>query len=695
MAQKNDENSLKHKLQFTENKLNLIYQNSPLAFISWYNNGQIKNLNQAAVRLLGWEQEELIKQKFISTIIAKKDREIWSKFKNQKLEYLPQGFMSRTLKKDGTIINCRWNNIIIPKRKNKFEIISMAQNVSYSLKREMEMVKLVKAINETDNWVVITDKRGIIEYANTTVEEITGYKKEEVIGQNPSIFKSDKHSNQFYQKMWNKIRTGEVFNDVIINKKKNGDYFYSEQTITPIKDQNQKIINYISVGRDITQNEKLKRKIEYISNYDIQFGLPNRKSIKNKMENLIGLKAKSKLAILVLNINNIKYLNDIYNNSQTEKDLINLLADLINKQQLVNQKCVKIDRENHLAYLGGNNFALAVDNLNSANEIYKLAEKILDIFTDTIDYNQESFMLNARIGISIYPDDCISSQNLLSNAEIALINIKKNDYAFFDQEMNQEIKKFTKMEAKLDKAIKNDEFVIYYQPYYKGADHSLYGMEALIRWQNPQQGLISPAEFIPILENSQLIKKVGLIVISKVVNSIKQWLAKGYQVVPVSINLSAKQLEDNTHLKNIYRLILNSGINHSLIKFEITESSAMNDVNYSLKVMNKMKEKGFAISIDDFGTGYSSFSYLQKFPIDYLKIDISFIRNMTLSKDGQNIVESIINIAHLLNLQTIAEGVEKKSELDILNKLTNDYIQGYYFNRPMPKSDIEKMYIEK
>lgn len=695
MAQENNKNSLKYKLDFTEKKLNLIYQNSPLAFISWSDSGQIQNLNQAAVRLFGWEKEELKNKNFIKTIIAENDQEIWFKFKNQKLEYLPQGFMSKTLKKDGTIINCRWNNIMIPQNENGFEIISMAQNVSYSLKREMEMVKLVKAINETDNWVVITDKRGIIEYANTTVEEITGYKKEEVIGQNPSIFKSDKHSNQFYQKMWDKIRAGEVFNDVIINKKKNGDYFYSEQTITPIKDQNQKIINYISVGRDITQNEKLKRKIEYISNYDIQFGLPNRKSIKNKMENLIDLKAKSKLAILVLNINNIKYLNDIYNNSQNEKDLINLIADLINKQQLVTKKCVKIDRENYLAYLGGNNFALAVDNLNSANEIYKLAEKILDIFTDTIDYDQESFMLNARIGISIYPDDCISSQNLLSNAEIALINIKKNDYAFFDQEMNQEIKKFTKMEAKLDKAIKNDEFVIYYQPYYRGANHSLYGMEALIRWQKPKQGLISPAEFIPILENSQLIKKVGLIVISKVVNSIKQWLAKGYQVVPVSINLSAKQLEDNSHLKNIYRLILNSGIDHSLIKFEITESSAMNDVNYSLKVMNKMKEKGFAISIDDFGTGYSSFSYLQKFPIDYLKIDISFIRNMTLSKDGQNIVESIINIAHLLNLETIAEGVEEKSELKILNKLNNDYIQGYYFNRPMPKIDIEQIYIEK
>ncbi|MFP4199003.1 MAG: putative bifunctional diguanylate cyclase/phosphodiesterase, partial [Halanaerobium sp.] len=332
---------------------------------------------------------------------------------------------------------------------------------------------------------------------------------------------------------------------------------------------------------------------------------------------------------------------------------------------------------------------------NSANEIYKVAEKLLNIFSNTIKYNYEPFMLNARIGISVYPDDCISSQSLLSNAEIALINIKKNDYAFFDQEMNQKIKEFTKIEAKLDRAVKNDEFIVYYQPYYRGENESLYGMEALIRWEDPERGIISPAEFIPILENSQLIKKAGIIVIQKVVNNINKWLESGFEVVPVSINLSARQLEDSTHLQNIYQIIADSGIDNSLIKFEITESSAMDDVDYSLQVMNRMKKRGFAISIDDFGTGYSSFSYLQKFPIDYLKIDITFIRNMTLSEDGKNIVESIINLAHLLNLKTIAEGVEEEIELKELNQLKNDFIQGYYFNQPMPADDIKNILNKK
>jgi PAS domain S-box-containing protein/diguanylate cyclase (GGDEF)-like protein len=692
MSETKNEEFIIQKLNYTQKRLNSIYQNSPLAFISWNREGDIIDLNQAAVNLFGWNKDNIKNRDFISTIIAEEDRGIWRNWKNEELDTLPHDFMSRALKKDGSIINCSWNNAVIKDRGSIEEVISIAENLNNDLERELEMIKLVKAINETDNWIVITDHKGVIEYANTTVQEITGYSKEEVIGKSPSLFKSDQHNNKFYMEMWQTIKSGEVFNDVIINRKKNGDYFYSEQTITPIKDHNDQIINYISVGRDITQNEKLRRKIEYISNYDVLFGLPNRKLIKNKIDNLMEVNAEQKLAVLVININRIKYLNDIYSDPENDSSLINLVADLVNDRADDSQNCVRLDQDNHLGYLGGDNFALVVDNIDSANEIYKTAENLLNIFSNTIDYNYEPFMLNARIGISVYPDDCINSQNLLSNAEIALINIKKNDYAFFDQEMNQEIKEFTKMEAKLDQAIKNDEFIIYYQPYYRGEDNCLYGMEALIRWQDPARGLISPAEFIPILENSQLIKKVGLIVTKKVTNSIKEWIEKGYAVVPVSINLSARQLEDSDHLQDIYQIISDSGIDHSLIKFEITESSAMDDVNYSLKIMNKMKEKGFSISIDDFGTGYSSFSYLQKFPIDYLKIDISFIRNMTLSDDGKNIVESIINIAHLLNLKTIAEGVEKEIELNELNQLKNDFIQGYYFNPPMSETDIEALY---
>ena len=680
------------KLNYSSKKLDLLYKNSPLAFISWDNEGKIIDLNSAAEKLFGWKKDELLDKNFISTIIAEEDRDVWQNWKNEDLEKLPEDFHSRTLKNNGAIINCSWNNIVIKEESGVKEIVSIAQRINEDDSREREMLKLVKAINETDNWVVITDRNGVIEYANTTVKDVTGYSKEEIIGEKPSIFKSNKHDDQFYSRLWETIKSGEVFNDVLINKKKNGEYFYSEQTITPIEDKNGEIVNYISVGKDITQNEQLRRKLEYISNYDISYALPNRKAIRRKIEDLIEINSEQILAALVINVNRLKYLNDIYEDPEKDNSLINLVADLINNKIINNNFCAEIDDDYKLAYLGGNNFAVVIDNIDSPNKIYKIAEDLLNVFKETISYNNEPFMLNARIGISVYPDDCLNSNSLLSNAEIALINIDENDYAFFDQEMNQEIKKYNKLEARLDKAVKNDEFVVYYQPYYKGNENSLNGFEALIRWDNPERGIVSPGEFIGILENSQLIKEVGVLVVKKVVKSLRKWIDKGYKVVPVSINLSAKQIEDISHLKEIYKIINKSGVDNSLIKFEITESSAMDDVNHSLKVMNKMKSKGFSIAIDDFGTGYSSFSYLQKFPIDYLKIDISFIRNMTLSQDGKNIVESIINIAHLLDLETIAEGVEEEQELKILNKLNNDYVQGYYYYQPLPEAEIENLF---
>lgn len=212
-------------MQFTQKRLNLIYQKSPLAFISWNREGDIIDLNQAAEELFGWDRFELENRDFISTIIAEEDRDVWRNWKNDKLDDLPRDFVSRGLKKDGSIINCSWNNAVIKENGSVEEVISIAKNLSNDLEQEMEMLKLVKAINETDNWVVITDKSGIIEYANTTVEEITGYSKEEVIGNKPSLFKSDKHNNRYYKKLWQTIKSGEVFNDVIINRKKMGIIF--------------------------------------------------------------------------------------------------------------------------------------------------------------------------------------------------------------------------------------------------------------------------------------------------------------------------------------------------------------------------------------------------------------------------------------------------------------------------------------
>ncbi len=688
MTDSTDYDIVMNNSHYTKQRLDTIYHSAPMPVFSWNKDGKIIDLNQEAEELFGWNLKEIKNNDFISKIIAEDDRDIWKNYKKNRVASLPHDLMSRAVKKDGSIIYCSFNNALIKEDGSIKEILTIARDLEDYLKIEMEITRLVKAINETDNWVIITDEDGIIEYANTTVKEVTGYSQEELIGNDPSLFKSGKQKDDFYKDLWETVEAGEVFNDILINKKKNEELFFSEQTITPIKNENGEIINYISVGKDITQNEKMKEKIEYLSNYNAVFSLPNRKLIQRKIDDIVDRDASEKMAVVVLNIEKIKHLNEIYSAGQFEDTLINYLADTINSKADGKAESVKIDDENYLAYLGGNEFGLLLDNIGNLNEIYRIAEEILKFFSEPVEYKDNHLMMNLKIGISVYLDDCVNAEKLLANAEVALTNADRNSYAFFDSKMNEEIKEFNEKEARLNQALKNDEFIVHYQPYYRGVDKKLYGMEALIRWQLSEKELISPKEFIPILEESHLIKKAGLIVVKKVIKSLQNWLAQGYEVVPVSINLSAKQIEDSRHLHRIYKIIEKSGIEKSFIKFEITESLAMDDVDYSLKVMNEMKERGFRIAIDDFGTGYSSFSYLHKFPIDYLKIDISFIRNMTKSAEGKNIVEAIINLAHVLKLKTIAEGVETEIELKELNKLDNNYVQGYYFSCPLPEDKI-------
>lgn len=564
------------------------------------------------------------------------------------------------------------------------------------LDQEQKINYLHKAIDQTDNWIVITKENSDIIYANKTVEEITGYNENEIIGKKPSIFKSGKHNKQFYQELWQKIKADKVFKDIIINKKKNGELFYSEQTITPIKNQNDEIINYISVGRDITENKKLKNRINYISNYNINYDIPNKKALITKINNLIKINKIERMSLLVINIEDLKSLNDIYYKDNPQNSLIKTTINLLNSFLQKKKNILKIDQDNYLSYLNSNNFALILDSSNSIDDTYKILRDILKIFSKNITSKEEVFILDPRIGISIYPNDSTDSAQLLSQAELALINSKKNDFSFFDKKINKKIKKLNKKETELNKAVKNDEFILYYQPYYAyygGEDKKVKGLEALLRWNSAERGILSPAEFISVLENSELIKKVGLMVIKKAAEQILKWQSQDLKIVPVSINLSAKQLADRDHLKEIFQIIKRNQIDNSLFRFEITESIAMEDVNYSLEIIKEMKANGFEVALDDFGTGYSSFSYLQKFPIDYLKIDISFIKKMLKNNENKKIVEIIIKIAHTLNLKTIAEGVEEKAQLKELKRLSNDYIQGYYYNPPLAADDISKILI--
>ncbi|RCW51435.1 MULTISPECIES: bifunctional diguanylate cyclase/phosphodiesterase [unclassified Halanaerobium] len=682
MISRRDQNKI-DKNEYNKKKLDLICFHLQSAIISWNREGKIIDWNRAAEELFGWKKEEIIGRDFLTTLIVDKDRDKWKKIQDKLYSKVSNEIKSEAVDKKGNFIICRWKNFVIKEEENIKEIISIGENISQEIDKENKISNLIKAINETDNWVVITDPDGNIEYANTTVEDVTGYKKEEIIGKNPSIFKSGKHKKSFYKNMWETIKSGNVFNDILINKKRNGELFYSEQTITPIQSDDGELLNFISVGKDITKNEKLRKKLIYISNYDISSGLPNKRAFKTKLEKLIEFEEEKVKAVFVISISDVKYFNDIYRKNDDEKNFIRAAADWIMEYLEEDSLLVNIDENYFISYLEGNEFALLVNDFDSSNDIYGLAEKIIEIFKNPIVFNNEYLMLSVKIGISLYPEDDTTAEELISKAEIATITISKNRYAFFDEKNNIYIKKYSKMEAEMKRALEKDEFLLYYQPYYNGKTEEVFAAEALLRWRDPNKGIISPAEFIPVLEESGMIIDVGLLVVKKVLEMFYKIENNNINSVPLSINLSPIQLNDSAHLESIFEIVSDSNISSDLITFEITESSVMENVQYTFEIMKKMKENKFSISIDDFGTGYSSLSYLQKFPVDFLKIDLSFIQNMRKGKEAESIVEFIIKMAHLLGMKTIAEGVENKFELKKLNSYNNDFIQGFYFSPPL------------
>jgi EAL domain-containing protein (putative c-di-GMP-specific phosphodiesterase class I) len=345
--------------------------------------------------------------------------------------------------------------------------------------------------------------------------------------------------------------------------------------------------------------------------------------------------------------------------------------------------------------MGGDEFGITLAAVAHSKDIILIVQKLMKTISQNIKAGKEEIVITPSIGISIYPNDGTDVQTLIQNADIALSNAQEqggNNYQFYTQGMNKKASELILMERQLINALKNDEFILHYQPYWDINTKKITGMEALIRWQSSDKGLVPPGKFIPILEETKMIIEVGEWILRTAVRQIREWQNKGYPVVPVSVNLSLIQFRQKDLAEMVKKVIEEYGLNTSLLTLEITESAFMQDIDFTRSVLKTLKDIGTSISIDDFGTGYSSLSYLKRFPVDNLKIDISFIREIATDPDTASIVTAIIGMAHTLNIKTIAEGVETEEQWKILRLLRCDVIQGFYLSKPLPAEEIEKIF---
>lgn len=560
--------------------------------------------------------------------------------------------------------------------KNEKEILFIVSDITHFKNTEEQLKILSAAVDQMSDWIIITDANGIVTFANEETERITGYLLTEIIGSYPSLWKSGKYDKSFYENLWDIILSGASYKDVFTNKRKNGDYFYSDQTITPIKNSEGKITNYISTGRDITASKLTEERLTHMAYHDVLTGLPNRTLFHTRIEEIIdkGKALKVGHAIVILNVNKFSRINETFGTEIGDFVLRNIAGRFL---EIIPQNSI-------LSRVGGDKFGIFCENISTPHDAASIAEKMFSVISQPFEINEQSLVLTASAGISVCPIDGQNAADLISKAESALVTAKsqgENKCVYYTADMSINATAFLFMRNNLIHALEKKEFVIHYQPYFEARTKTLCGMEALLRWKSEEFGIVPPGKFIPILEETGIITQVGIDIVKMVCEQIIDWRNKGYPLVPVSINLSPIQFRDESLIEVLYAIISSYDLDFKLFTFEITESTFMEDIEFTKAALEKMRSVGFSLSIDDFGTGYSSLSYLRKFPLDNLKIDLSFVREINQNKDNNAIVSAIISMAHSLNLKTIAEGVETEEQLEILKELNCDYIQGWLWGR--------------
>ncbi len=448
-----------------------------------------------------------------------------------------------------------------------------------------------------------------------------------------------------------------------------------------------KPIRMVGTVQDITERKQMEEKLQYFAYYDTITGLANRSLYVDRLNQVIARAAyhKKPFAVLAIDIDDFKSISDTFGfnvGDNVLKEVAGILSTSIREGDTV-------------ACLGGDDFGVLLTDIAHSKDVILVVEKIMKNVSQPIKFDGKEIILTLSMGISVYPGDGEEAPELIRNADLALSKAKqrgRKTYQFYTAGMNEEASEFVLMEGNLFNALKNEEFILYYQPYWEINTKKAVGMEALIRWQRRDSGLVCPKKFIPVLEKTRMIIEVGEWIFRTVCRQIMEWHDKG-RAIPVSINLSPVQFMQKDLPETLERIIKESGVDPGLLTVEITESAFMQDIEFTNSVIKKLKDIGVSISIDDFGTGYSSLSYLKRFPIDNLKIDISFIREIAIDPDTASIVTAIISMAHSLNLKTIAEGVETEEQWKILRLLRCHMGQGYLFSPPLPAKDAEKLLI--
>lgn len=569
------------------------------------------------------------------------------------------------------------------------KLSGVIQDITERQLADEKVRQLSGAIEQIADAVMITDAEGTIEYVNHAFEKMTQYTSGEVIGYKPSILKCDRQSKTFYQRMWRTIIGGGVFLDVIINKKKSGQLYYEEKTITPQRDNAGNITHFISTGKDVTERMEAQERLHYLAHHDALTGLPNRALFQDRVNQVItrGHWHDRKIAILFLDLDRFKVINDSLGHD---------IGDMV--LQTMSTRLTEMIREGDtVARLGGDEFSIILNDLASYDDVPPIADSIIERMTDPLTVDGHELFVTTSIGVSLFPKDSEDTQGLIKKADVAMYRAKsigKNNFQFYKKTHDSRAAERLTLELNLRRALEKNEFFLDYQPQFKIGEKLPIGVEALIRWRNSAFKVISPLHFIPLLEETGMILPVSDWMMQTACAQTKSWQESGFENARISLNLSIRQFQRPGLVKKIEEILSTTGLDPDYLELEVTENLLIENITETANTLQELHELGVHLAIDDFGTGYSSMNYLKSLPFDNLKIDKSFAQDVTVNEDAAAITIAIISLAHALDMKVIAEGVETREQLQFLKQQHCDMVQGFLLGKPVTPDEILEL-VEK
>jgi diguanylate cyclase (GGDEF)-like protein/PAS domain S-box-containing protein len=558
------------------------------------------------------------------------------------------------------------------------------KNTERTLKQSEAFARSI--IDHAVEGILTLDMEGVIRYINPAAEKTFGYMSKEIIGKNINTIFPRLTYNDF--NYFNKEDKASDTNREAIGYKKDSSAVPIELTISKFSVDDE--IHFTIIMRDITERKRYEETIKFQAFYDSLTGLPNRALLKERISIEMShcKQMKQKLAVMFLDLDRFKLINDTLGHDVGDKMLKEIALRLKN--------CVRQD--DTIARIGGDEFVALLPGLVHEENVVQVASKILEAIRQPILIDNHELYLTISIGIAIYPEDGENDEALLTNADVAMYRAKedgKNSFQLYTPALNEKALERLALENSLRRALEYNEFVVHYQPKVDGKTEEVVGMEALIRWQHPNWGLVPPLRFIPIAEETGLIKPIGEWVLRTACTHNKSLQNAGFPPLTIAVNLSSRQFELQDLTNVVSKILEETGLAAEYLELEITESIAMQSIDHTLKTISQLREMGVKFSIDDFGTGYSSLSQLNNFSVNKLKIDKSFVEKVDGNKDNSIIASSVLALGKSLELTVVAEGVETEEQVNFFKTNNCDEMQGYFFGKPMTNEDFLKYYTEK